>query len=289
MAIFPKQFVKVPGSGTGAGSAGTWKAPRLSRALIYADAGELEGFQTPLDKAVRTPKEKGGRAKVTLREAEREKFDAELRVLVGHIRARLEGTLDEAWMSSEGYDSAEFRDLLIKARKENKKPSEAVEPSNADLVDAAKFYDSPEESWARAFCEKVVFSMYHTPGQIYGTPQNDAPWFSRYPEWYSIAMACQTLSTYALLSRGFDFKAGDVGKNGLACSAGTASMPAFKDADRDAHAQKRAEEAAKKKHQPPPAPPPAPAADPTLPATARDKPLGADLLHPPNPLEISPI
>lgn len=226
MSVFPKQFVKVPdSSGAGQGSPSQWKAPRLSKALLEAIAGK-EPYRTTLEKVVKSDAGAAGhRGAVTLTEVDKEKMKAELGLLLGHLRERLQGNLDEAWMSSAGYDSPEFEALLLKARQASKDPSEVVDASNADLAEAAKFYDSGEERWARAFTEMVVFSMYHTPGMAYANALGDADWFARFPATYAIAMACQTLSTYCLLSRGFTKD--QVGAGGLSCSAGSASAKAF--------------------------------------------------------------
>lgn len=220
----PKLFIKVPeGSGKGKASPPAWDVPRLARALFNAKAG-AEPFRSELEKANNLASTDASyKPKVTLRVADRAKFLAELKSLCAHLRWRLEGGLPEAWMGDGGYPVEEFKALLLKAYKEKKTPSAAVDRTNADLAAAADFYDSGEEQWARAFCEMVVFSMYHSVGMVYGTGNTDKPWYDRYPKIYSVAMACQTMSTYCVLSRGLTA----IGVNGLGCTGGIEKLGVF--------------------------------------------------------------
>jgi hypothetical protein len=224
MATPPKIFIKADGNtGKAHGSDGTWEAPHLSEALFKAPAGAADDYRTQLEKGVNLPKDKGGMDPVKLEAQDPAAFKAELNKLFGHILERLKGSLDEAWMSVHGYNpsSDDFKKLVVSARKAGKNVSDpaVLGSASSDVVEAAKFYDSGEEQWARAFTEILVGNMYHTPGQLYGG--KDVDWYNRFPQVYSIAMACQTLSTYCCLSRGFALGPGWPG--GLSCSKDSAA------------------------------------------------------------------
>lgn len=224
----PTTFLKAQGdTGDVHGSEGSWQAPRLSRALFKAAAGGSDDYRTKLEKALSLPTDKGGRPSVTLQEVDQKKWKLELQALCGHLLERLNGSLDEAWMSIYGYNphSDDFKKLVVAARQAGKSVKDQVDTKNADLAPMAQFYDSGEEQWARAFSEMVVFAMYHSPNQIYGTPSDtkgDQVWYDRFPTVYSIGMACQHLSTYCCLSRGFVRAAGWT--NGLSCAASSAQV-----------------------------------------------------------------
>lgn len=223
MGITPKLFIKAPTSGKAKASEPVWDVPRLARALFEADAG-TEPFRSDLEKASALPStDAGHKPKVSLRATDRAKFLAELKDLCAHLRFRLQGSLAEAWMGKGGYPTQEFKALLLKAHKEKKTPTDAVDKSKADLAEAAAFYDSGEEQWARAFCEMVVFTMYHSAGIVYGTGGRNKVWYDRFPAVYSVAMACQTMSTYCCLSRGLT----GIGPNGFGCTGGTEKEGAF--------------------------------------------------------------
>ena len=90
--------------------------------------------------------------------------------LLGHMmiaasKVARELGVGEAWTSSfgYGYSASEGKDIPFD-----------------DLRDTTAFIDEPEERWATAFCEAFVFSMYHTPGHVYGTPGNDKHCFECY-------------------------------------------------------------------------------------------------------------
>lgn len=184
-----------------------WLAPRLAKALLDAPTATHDYYKTQLEKDVA-----GGRAKITLRKD----YDADLKALLEHIAARLARGVDEAWISTDGYDFRAFKGAV---------PTPDELGTWADIV---QFAVDPEEVWARAFTERVVFSMYALLSE-YEHERGERGIYEAVPRAYPICMECQHLSTLCVLSRGIGFdKVSTSFAAGLACSSGSAAYPAFK-------------------------------------------------------------
>lgn len=214
-----------------------WDAPRLGIALKNAPAGKVAAYRTKVEQA--DPERK---SRITLAD-----FDKELPKLLGHIEERLTLGVGEAWVSKYGYGyrADEGKDI----------------PFN-DLRDSTVFMDEPEERWATAFCEQFVFMMYHTPGHVHGAPGRDRPFFEYFDKYgyFPIALACQTLSTYGVLTRGFPLSAVSTAyAAGLGCTVGSIG---FKDVFDQSKNLRKAQETPSSVPMPP-----APAKD----ATAEEK------------------
>jgi hypothetical protein len=186
-------------------SDGFFEAPQLGKALMEEPAGKRDDFKTTFEKS-----NPGGKTKLKLEDA----FAAELPQLLDHMHDRLKIGLDEAWLSPSGYDYAD-QDLK----------------STHSTLDGTAWLDEPDEKWARAFCEKFVFAMYSGVGQAYGYLQDDIPVFNMFKDKGAlpIAVACQHLSSYAVLTRGIplsELRAGVI--VGCGCSGATVDYPAFK-------------------------------------------------------------
>lgn len=196
-------------------------APRLSLALLKGEVNRYDLLKTPLQKAVDQ-----GRKKITLRE----EFDKDLADLLQHVQDRLTIGVTEAWFSDQGYGLTADRERIEEHFKTLSPPDgpdeqvEFVRTNILPLFDFAEFFNTPEEIWARAFSEMTVFSMYANPGLLHYWKEDPAPLYAKFPSVYPIGIACQHLSTYCILSRGF--KPSDVG-SGCACGAGTIKLPCF--------------------------------------------------------------
>lgn len=175
-----------------------WDAPQLGEALKHAVAGAKAAFRTKVE-----AEDPEGKARITL-----SNFDAELPKLLGHIQERIDRGLTEAWLSDKGYGYS---------------PNEGQNVQYDSLMDTTAFMDEPEERWARAFCEQFVFMMYHSPGQVYAGSANDGPYYERFVNdgYFPTTAACQNLSTFAVLTRGFPLKTLTSGTVGLSCSLGS--------------------------------------------------------------------
>ena len=175
-----------------------WDAPQLGEALKFARAGAKAAFRTKLE-----TEDPEGKSKITLSD-----FDAELPKLLAHMQERIDRGLAEAWLSDKGYGYS---------------PNEGQNVQYDSLMDTTAFMDEPEERWARAFCEQFVFLMYHSPGQVYATSSNDGPYYNHFVKdgYFPISAACQNLSTFAVLTRGFPISSITAGTIGLSCSLGS--------------------------------------------------------------------
>lgn len=182
-------------------------APRLSKALLEGPVGSHDAFRTKLDKT-------GSPLALTSGE-----FEGRLAELLQHVEERLQNGLFEAWIAPQAYDW-------------RRPASEGVlSLSEAEsLVKLMAFWSSPEEAWARAFTEMVLFTMYGGSGQTYFTAEDkDRPFFEAFPRAYPIALACQHLSTMCILSRGFPIAT--LSKSfvvGCGCTASTLTYDIFK-------------------------------------------------------------
>jgi len=200
-----------------------WKVPCLSRALLYADVNKYDAFKTKL--VVEAEADPGKR--ITLRDEA--SFGDDLKTLLGHIKSRLEAGLIEAWASfPHGYASIEPAQLQKQFESVAKggvaTPTE-VKKIWDELLDELRYFNTPEEKWARAFIELFVFTMYGDPGIIYAPQGGIARLFTEFPRVFPVAVACQQLSSYCILSRGFG--PSDIGA-GCGCTAGTVNLPCFK-------------------------------------------------------------
>lgn len=191
-------------------------APQLGQALIKAPTDTHEKFQTALVRKV-----KAGGAKIALDNAAT--FDADLEELLAHIEERLALGLTEPWVSDLGYGPTADKTVLTNAiaavtlPSNPRKDPEGCRNAMKPVYSSHSFWDTDDEKWARALSEMCVFTGY-TDAELacLGTQATDA----MYKKWdqgiVPIVYACQQLSTYALLSRGFTTS--DVG-TGVSCSA----------------------------------------------------------------------
>lgn len=185
------------------------KAPMLSRALLEGPVGTHDAFRTTLEKS-------GRRVSLTS-----EGFDGELRQILGHVEERLKLGLTEAWFGPHAYD---FKPPALK-------PGQVVSNEEIrDLVKVMSYFSSPEESWARAFTEMVVFTMYGGSGETYfNEAAKDRTLFEAFSSgFYPIALACQHLSTMCILSRGFPLALLSTSfAVGCGCTGGTTAYKVF--------------------------------------------------------------
>lgn len=200
-----------------------YKAPCLSQALLKGAVNQYPGLLTPKQKELTDAN------KVLTLQVQAD-FDKELGDLLTLLQERLAAGCGEAWLADEAYgpsiDRKTIDDKLAAnpPSEEQKKEPDYYAKTYASLFDIMEFSADPEEAWARAFAEMVVFSMYGNPGHIHFWKDDASGLFPEYPPVFPILMACQYLSTYAILSRGF--KPESVG-GGLACSGGTINLPCF--------------------------------------------------------------
>ncbi len=170
--------------------------PRLMRALLWAKPAQYEGYLTALDKAIASKQ----RGPVSLDSAAN--FEDELGALLEHIHERLKQGLDEAWSSKYGYNPPEIpKDDGKKGAEEFAAARKKALENNWALV---SLYSEPEEKWARAFAEMFVYMPYGGPATMtLGFSSTDKQLYQQWPKLYPLVAACQHLSTYAVLSRGF--------------------------------------------------------------------------------------
>ena len=179
-------------------SDGGGEAPMLSAAVLNAPAGG-DGHKTSIEQA-------GKSADLTDPDVSKDptKFAAQIQSLLTHIKERLDNGLDEAWESPWGYDGTPDPD--------------------------------EEEQWARIFSEISVFAAYAGVAGAYGTKKSDeGTWDMEYAvrlnskvndPCYPPVLACQHLTNYCVITRGYDAK-GALGPQGMTAGAGTGSCPAF--------------------------------------------------------------
>lgn len=205
-----------------------WEAPRLCKALLEADAGKDPLFHTALEKdlAASPPKAK----RISLSDAAT--FDAELKRLLEHVHERLEKGVLEAWFSPQGYENAKPAQPASPAGSDQ----EALKKAFEELMDPGLFFLEPEEQWARAICETLVFAAYGGTGQNYfGGEHGDSTIAKLFPDAHPIIVACQHMATLCILSRGFPYD--DVlinrktnapaGAGGCSCTSGTVDYVGF--------------------------------------------------------------
>lgn len=181
--------------------------PRLSVALFWAKAGQYGPYQTDVEQGMH--RDQNPDKEVRLDDAT--SFEKELGRLLNHIYQRLEKGLKEAWMSRFGYDA----------------PSGAAHFAFLDRPSALlKLYDEPEEQWARHVSEMFVYAPYAGIGQMMlGSYAHDSDVYAKWSKAHSLVVACQHLSTYAVLARGFA-----MGKLGAGLTAGpNPGVPVYKD------------------------------------------------------------
>lgn len=207
-----------------------WDAPQLGVALKNAPAGRLPAYRTKVEQD-----DPDRRHPITLAD-----FDKELPRLLGHVEERLKLGLGEAWLSKYGYDY---------------RSDEGQGVPFDDLRDTTAFMDEPEERWATAFCEQFVFLTYHTPGYVHGSGGKDTPFYEYFDKYgyFPLGVACQNLSTYGILTRGFPLSAvsGPMGV-GLGCTAGAIG---FKDVFDQSKGLKKPQETPSTVPMPAPPPP----------------------------------
>lgn len=217
---FRPRPLNVADGAKGHGSDEDWKAPQLAKALLEAPAGQDELLKSELDKR---PKD---------RRVTPQSLDADLKALLQHVQDRMYWGFNEAWFSTQGYAAWPAPDQ-IKADLEAAKKEKEGDAANAKVREALKkcgdimaFWNDPEEQWARAFAEMVVFSPYAGIGVTYYSKESKDPdLFKLFPKISLIPLACQHLSTLCILSRGFSM--GEIGNNGCSCGAAVAKFKAF--------------------------------------------------------------
>ena len=212
------QGVAADGKPTQVSDAG-WDAPRLSSSLLKAPVGTHDVYRTRLEREIAA----GKRGKVTP-----QSLDADLKDLLGHIQERLQRGVAEAWLSTEGYGERPDPDRLSKAIAGKTGVQDKLDEALKDMPELQPFWGDPEEQWARAFAELFVFSMYAEPGHSYYNEKNDWGVYEAFPGAFSIAVECQHLVTYCVLSRGIQLtKVFNPWVPGCGCSGETLKLSAF--------------------------------------------------------------
>lgn len=203
-----------------------YEAPCLSVALLQAKPNQFECYKTSLIQGIESNPSEDPDKPVKISLSKPEKFEAELKALLQHVSDRLELGLDEAWVSEQGYAVVgRARDALEK-KSRGDKTSIFADPSVAP--DSPYLFDK-EEQWARAFTELFVFTAYGGTDKVYKSSGGNQALNAEFPRVFPIVAACQHLSTYAVLSRGFPASAlGD----GLGCTAGSIDKECFDSAKR---------------------------------------------------------
>jgi hypothetical protein len=219
-----KKTAQVKKGKPGHASEGGFPAPRLSKALLETRAGRYDAFKTKVELSKRDP--------ITLGE---KTFDKDLADLLDHIRERIDKGLDEPWLLEHGYgynfgDQPDVPAKTLSRLKGESKPTES-ETSQACMDD---FFLEPEEKWARAFTETFIFLSYHLPDITYSNKGGMDGVYRGFPRAFPLAVECQQLATYCILSRGFDYKDVSVQKEdgttklaGCSCSATSTALPVF--------------------------------------------------------------
>jgi hypothetical protein len=191
-----------------------WTAPRLGKALLEDPAGSKDAFRTKVEKA--DPSKK---SPITLAGD----FQGELTKLFDHLEERFHNGLHEAYLGPSYYDY---------------RPGGA-RPEYNHVLDLTRFMDSPEEKWARAYAQTFLFTTYQGVAQAYRSTEKDKPFFELYESKgiVPIAVACQHLSTYGLLTRGVPVS--EIGPGGCSCTGGTAKLACFDASKSQIKPQKR--------------------------------------------------
>ncbi|MBL9020887.1 MAG: hypothetical protein JNL21_01755 [Myxococcales bacterium] len=109
-----------------------------------------------------------------------------MQIILEHIKARLDGPLDDIWQGPDGHDPAW-------------QPRAGMTPEEISALIV-------EERWAR-WCTELLVGTGYGGSEAYGsgkfTDKQFFEAFGRDEPVVSVRMACQQLCTYALLSRGF--------------------------------------------------------------------------------------
>lgn len=202
--------------------------PRLAVALFWAKSGQYDCWQTDLEKeVVKDPSKVVDLDAATTPES----FDRELGRLLKHIQQRLEIGLSEAWISRYGYNAPQ------PPRADGKTPEQFAQELTAAWEKAWALnglYQEPEEEWARQFAEMFVFAPYAGMGQAaFDSGEENYRILQAWPKVYSTLVACQHLSSYTPLTRGFG---ADKLKNGMNASA-NAGLPIFDPVVQDGNAR----------------------------------------------------
>ena len=211
-------------NGTTHVSEDAFTAPCLSRALLKATPNRYDCYKTSLILGIEANSAEDPQKPVKISLSNADTFDAELTALLQHIYDRLELGLDEAWMSSYGYlnggDADKIKDHLDK-QKAGEVRSIFEDPSIASM---AYYLLEKEEQWARIFTELMVFAAYGGTDKIYKSTGDMPGMYDQFPRVFPIAMACQNLASYCVLSRGFPTSTLGAG---LGCSAGSVNKECF--------------------------------------------------------------
>jgi hypothetical protein len=228
------KFYDVSDSGTNHISDAGWDAPRLATALLSAPPGADPVYKTTYE----TQHKAGDNVTPS-------SLDDALPDLLQHIYDRLLIGLNEAWLSEDGY--GKYPDLAkvyanVAQQEDKGETKKALDAALAEATNLVTFWNLPEEQWARAFAELVVFSAYGGAGTNYGVDGGDESLYSLFPRAYPLIMACQHLATLCILSRGFPLSdvSSDPGGDrevrahgviGCGCTAGVVSFEAFQARD----------------------------------------------------------
>jgi hypothetical protein len=178
--------------------------PRLSVALLWAKPGEFPGWRTDLDKDIIAGNEKNPKEDKRVGLDETGRFDPEIERLLHHVYQRLEKGLDEPWYSRFGYD------ILRQVKQEEQASGAKITEERGrqiaeDMLARYGFANEPEERWARTVSEMFVFAPYAGIGtMLLGSWKDDHVIYEMWPHVYSTVVACQHLSTFAALARGYN-------------------------------------------------------------------------------------
>jgi hypothetical protein len=199
-------------------------APCLSRALLKATPNQYDCYKTKLILGIEANPTEDPQKPIKISLGNAETFGAELTALLQHIYDRLELGLDEAWMSEYGYLNGGDADKLKEHLKKQKAGETKSIFDDESVGNMAYYLFQKEEQWARAFTELMIFAAYAGTDKLYKNTGNITALYDEFPRVFPIAMACQDLSSYCILSRGFPTSSMGVG---LACSAGSADQACF--------------------------------------------------------------
>ncbi len=175
-----------------------WNPPYLPMALLHAPTQKWT--MSRLESSKRT---------ITLRpddDVDGKLFDGELKDLLEHIEARLQGGVLPAWISIDGYCdlSQEIEEMIAVHRDESLTVPERQAKLAEITSDFQDYFFSPEEIWARAFAEMVSFLPYSSVGINY-YDGDQKTMFQKFPAAHPVLVACQDLCTLGVLSRGFSY------------------------------------------------------------------------------------
>lgn len=191
-----QQTAKIKKGAAGHASLAGFGAPRLSKAILETKAGRYDAFKTKVELSKRSP--------ITL--GVQDTFDQDLTDLLSHIQERLDKGLFEPWLMEHGYgynfgDQPDVPAKTLSRLKGESKPTQ----SEVDQMCFDDFFQKPEEQWARAVTEMFIFLPYALPDIVYANTGGMDAFYKGFPKAYPLAVECQQLATFLIISRGFDY------------------------------------------------------------------------------------